>query len=134
MAKRLIMLLAGLFLVIGTALADDRFSGVVIASDAREPIIGATVKVVETTMCTVTYLDGKFFIDAPDGAKLEISYMGMASKTLKAAKLMSIKLEPNSKVLQEVGGYGLWKLYRIWLLTIDRSLADPREGLFCSKA
>lgn len=58
----------------------------------------------------------------------------MASKTLKTAKLMSIKLEPNSKVLQEVGGYGLWKLYRIWLLTIDRSLADPREGLFCSKA
>lgn len=108
MAKRLTMLLAGLFLVIGTALADDRFSGVVIASDTGEPIIGATVKVVGTTLGTVAYLDGKFFIDAPDGAKLEISYVGMASKTLKVAKLMSIKLEPNSKVLEEVGvmGYG----------------------------
>lgn len=100
------MLLAGLFLVIGTALADDRFSGVVIASDTREPIIGATVKVVETTLCTVTYLDGKFFIDAPDAAKLEISYVGMTSKTLKTAKQMSIKLEPNSKVLEEVGVMG----------------------------
>lgn len=55
------MLLAGLFLVIGTALADDRFSGVVTASDTGEPIIGATVKVVETTLGTVAYLDGKFF-------------------------------------------------------------------------
>ena len=43
------MLLAGLFLVIGTALADDRFSGVVTASDTGEPIVGATVKVVGTT-------------------------------------------------------------------------------------
>ena len=106
MAKRLTMLLAGLFLVIGTALADDRFSGVVTASDTGEPIVGATVKVVGTTLGTVTDLDGKFFIDAPDGAKLEISYVGMASKTLKAAKQMSIKLEPNSKVLEEVVGEG----------------------------
>ncbi len=32
----------------------------------------------------------------------------MASKTLKTAKQMSIKLEPNSKVLEDVGvmGYG----------------------------
>lgn len=102
------MLLAGLFLVIGTALADDRFSGVVIANNTREPIVAATVKVVGTTLCTVADLDGKFFIDAPDAAKLEISYVGMASKTLKTAKQMSIKLEPNSKVLEEVGvmGYG----------------------------
>lgn len=56
------MLLAGLFLVIGTALADDRFSGVVTASDTGEPIIGATVKVVETTLGTVAYLDGKFLL------------------------------------------------------------------------
>lgn len=102
------MLLAGLFLVIGTALADDRFSGVKTASDTGEPIIGATVKVVGTTLCTVADLEGKFFIDAPDAAKLEISYVGMTSKTLKVAKLMSIMLEPNSKVLEEVGvtGYG----------------------------
>ena len=100
------MLLAGLFLVIGTALADDRFSGVVTASDTGESIVGATVKVVGTTLCTVADLEGKFFIDAPDAAKLEISYVGMASKTLKVAKLMSIKLEPNSKVLEEVGVMG----------------------------
>lgn len=62
MAKRLTMLLAGLFLVIGTALADDRFSGVVTASDTGEPILGATVKVVGTTLCTVADLDGKFLL------------------------------------------------------------------------
>ena len=102
------MLLAGLFLVIGTALADDRFSGVVTASDTGEPILGATVKVVGTTLCTVADLEGKLNINAPEGSKVEFSYVGMTSKTLKAAKQMSIKLEPNSKVLEEVGvmGYG----------------------------
>lgn len=105
------MLLAGLFLVIGTALADDRFSGVVTASDTGEPIVGATVKVVGTTLGTVTDLEGKFNINAPEGSKLEFSYVGMTSKTLKAAKQMSIKLEPNSKVLEEVvvTGYGNFK-------------------------
>lgn len=105
------MLLAGLFLVIGTALADDLFSGVVTASDTGEPIVGATVKVVGTTLGTVTDLEGKFNINAPEGSKLEFSYVGMTSKTLKAAKQMSIKLEPNSKVLEEVvvTGYGNFK-------------------------
>ena len=52
MVKRLTMLLAGLFLVIGTALADNRITGVVTASDTGEPIVGATVKVLGTAMGT----------------------------------------------------------------------------------
>ena len=105
------MILTGLFLVIGTALADDRFSGVVTSSDTGEPIVGATVKVVGTTLGTVTDIDGKFSIDAPDGAKLEITYVGMTPKTVKAAKQMTIKLDPDSRLLDEVvvTGYGNFK-------------------------
>ena len=111
MVKRLAMILTGLFLVIGTALADDRFSGVVTSSDTGEPIVGATVKVVGTTLGTVTDIDGKFSIDAPDGAKLEITYVGMTPKTVKAAKQMTIKLDPDSRLLDEVvvTGYGNFK-------------------------
>ena len=105
------MLLAGLFLVIGTALADNRITGVVTASDTGEPIVGATVKVLGTAMGTVTDIDGNFSIDVPDGARLEITYVGMVSKRLKAERHMTITLDPDNKLLDEVvvTGYGNFK-------------------------
>ena len=105
------MLLAGLFLVIGTALADNRITGVVTASDTGEPIVGATVKVLGTAMGTVTDIDGNFSIDVPDGARLEITYVGMVPKRLKAEKHMTITLDPDNKLLDEVvvTGYGNFK-------------------------
>ncbi len=111
MVKRLTMLLAGLFLVIGTALADNRIIGVVTASDTGEPIVGATVKVLGTAMGTVTDIDGNFSIDVPDGARLEITYVGMVPKRLKAEKHMTITLDPDNKLLDEVvvTGYGNFK-------------------------
>ena len=111
MVKRLTMLLAGLFLVIGTALADNRITGVVTASDTGEPIVGATVKVLGTAMGTVTDIDGNFSIDVPDGARLEITYVGMVPKRLKAEKHMTITLDPDNKLLDEVvvTGYGNFK-------------------------
>ena len=45
-------------------------------TDGTESIIGATVKVKGTTNVTVTDLDGNFTLDAPQGATLEISYIG----------------------------------------------------------
>lgn len=105
------MLLAGLFLVIGTALADNRITGVVTASDTGEPIVGATVKVLGTAMGTVTDIDGNFSIDVPDGARLEITYVGTVPKRLKAEKHMTITLDPDNKLLDEVvvTGYGNFK-------------------------
>ncbi len=105
------MLLAGLFLVIGTALADNRITGVVTASDTGEPIVGATVKALGTAMGTVTDIDGNFSIDVPDGARLEITYVGMVPKRLKAEKHMTITLDPDNKLLDEVvvTGYGNFK-------------------------
>ena len=111
MVKKLTMLLAGLFLVIGTALADNRITGVVTASDTGEPIVGATVKALGTAMGTVTDIDGNFSIDVPDGARLEITYVGMVPKRLKAEKHMTITLDPDNKLLDEVvvTGYGNFK-------------------------
>ena len=54
MKKRLAVFLAGIFLCLGTALAQTKVSGVVIGAADNEPVIGATVTVVGTKIATVT--------------------------------------------------------------------------------
>lgn len=56
----------------------------------------------------VTDVDGNFTLDVPTGATLEVSYIGMTTKTVKAASRMEIVLENNSKNIDEVVviGYG----------------------------
>ena len=82
-------------------------------TDGRESIIGATVKVKGTTNATVTDLDGNFSLDAPQGATLEISYIGYASKEVKASgqSPLNIVLSEDNNTLNEVVvvGYGVMK-------------------------
>ena len=109
MEKRIMTFVACLFLSIGMALAQSRVSGKVTSSEDGQPVIGATVKVVgHKNAGAVTDIDGNFTLDVPAGATLEISYIGMTSKTVKAASKMNIVLENNSKDLDEVVvvGYG----------------------------
>lgn len=73
------------------------------------PVIGATVRVVGTTMAAVTDIDGNFSLDnVPSDAKVEISYIGMKSQVLNAAGTMNISMEDDSTMLDEVVaiGYG----------------------------
>ena len=65
-------------------------------------MIGASIKVVGTNTGTVTDIDGNFSLNAPAGAKLEISYIGMNSTSVKAGKNMKIVLEPDNKMLDDV--------------------------------
>lgn len=109
MEKRIMTFVACLFLSIGMALAQSRVSGKVTSSEDGQPVIGATVKVVgHKNAGAVTDIDGNFTLDVPAGATLEISYIGMTSKTVKAASKMNIVLDNNSKDLDEVVvvGYG----------------------------
>jgi TonB-linked SusC/RagA family outer membrane protein len=104
MEKRLTMVLACLFLSIGMALAQTKVSGVVTSSEDGGPIIGASVKVVgSSTMGTMTNSDGQFSLTIPNGSThLEISYIGMVSKTVKASANMKIILDPDNQQLDEV--------------------------------
>ena len=54
MKKRLTMFLAGLFLCMGTALAQTKVSGTVFSQDDGQPIIGAAVKVDGTSAGMLT--------------------------------------------------------------------------------
>ena len=102
MEKRLMTFIACLFLSLGMALAQTQVSGKVTSSEDGSPVIGASIKVLGTNTGTVTDIDGNFSLNTSNNAKLEVSYIGMVSKTIKAGKNMNITLDPDSKVLDDV--------------------------------
>lgn len=75
-----------------------------------EPIIGATVIVVKTTIGTTTDMDGKFVLEAPEKSTVKVSYIGMKSFEFKVSKkaFYEVQLEDESIALNEVVaiGYG----------------------------
>ena len=102
MEKRLMTFIACLFLSIGMALAQTQVSGTVTSSEDGSPVIGASIKVVGTNTGTVTDVDGKFSLNVAQGAKLEVSYIGMHPKTVNASSNMKVVLNPDSKSLDDV--------------------------------
>ncbi len=95
-----------------TAFAQQRITGVVMASDEPDPVIGASVQVKGTTIGTITDFDGNFELQAKPGDVLVFSYMGYKSQEVPAsAAPMRITLEPDNVQLQEVVaiGYGTMK-------------------------
>ncbi len=97
--------------LLGKVQQDGKITGVV--SDAFGPIAGANVVVKGTTNGTITDMDGRFSLDAPKGAKLQISYIGYISKELTVGDKTdyAIELVEDSQALEEVVvvGYGTEK-------------------------
>ena len=69
-----------------------------------ESVIGANVVVKGTANGTITDIDGNFSLDAPEGAILQVSYIGYADQEVKVGKqkILSIVLREESKALEEV--------------------------------
>ena len=102
MEKRLMTVVAGLALSTSMAFAQSQISGHVTSSEDGSPVIGASIKVAGTNTGTVTDIDGNFSLNAPAGAKLEITYIGMNPAHVKAGKNMKIVLDPDEHSLDEV--------------------------------
>ena len=94
--------------LLGAVQQDGKITGVV--SDAFGPIAGANVVVKGTTNGTITDMNGNFSLDAPKGAKLQVSYIGYITKELTVGDQTSytIQLAEDSQALEEVVvvGYG----------------------------
>ena len=75
-----------------------------------EPIIGANVTVKGQSIGTITDIDGRFVLDAPKNAVLQITYIGYVSQEVKVGsqKELNIILKEDTKTLDEVVviGYG----------------------------
>ena len=102
MEKRLMTAVAAIAVSTSMAFAQSQISGKVTSSEDGSPVIGASVKVVGTNTGTVTDLNGNFSLNAPAGSKLEITYIGMQPKTVKAGQNLNISLNSDNTNLDEV--------------------------------
>ena len=107
------MFLACLLLSVGAAMAQTQASGTVTSSEDGQPVVGASVKVVGTNTGTITNSDGHFTVAVPDNnAQLEISYIGLKTKVVKAGRNMNVVLDVDEETQLDdviVIGYGTTK-------------------------
>ena len=106
------MVLAGLFLCIGVALAQTEISGTVVSADDGEPVVGASVLVVGTQMGTVTDIDGNFHLSVPEGkSQLRFQYVGLKTQVVPVKNGMRVVMKADAGSLDEVivTGYGNFK-------------------------
>ncbi|MEO0625736.1 MAG: carboxypeptidase-like regulatory domain-containing protein, partial [Bacteroidota bacterium] len=100
------------FWSICTLLAQSSVSGVVTDSETGDPLIGASVLVVETGTGTVTDIDGKYTVTADVGGELQFSYTGYKTQTVfvDSRTTIDVQLLPG-ELLDEVVvvGYGAVK-------------------------
>ena len=67
-------------------------TGVVMAQDEPDPVIGANVMIKGTTNGTITDFDGKFSIQANAGDVLLVSFMGYKTQDVKVSNAGPINI------------------------------------------
>jgi len=84
--------------------SQQKISGLIVSAEDTEPVIGASVALKDnSSVGTVTDIDGNFSLTVPDGSKsLVITYIGMKSQEVLIQEWMNIVLEPDSRLLGEV--------------------------------
>lgn len=77
--------------------------GTVLSATDDEPLIGVSVvPESKTTMGVSTDFDGNFTIAVPEGSNLQISYIGFKPQVVKATSTMTIRLEEDTELLDEL--------------------------------
>ena len=85
-----------------------------VVDETGEPLVGATVKVKDTSAGTITDFDGNFQLDVKSNATLVVSYLGYKNREIAVrgrAVLDPIKLDSDNNMLEQVVvvGYGTQK-------------------------
>ena len=105
MKRKLMLLLACLFVGIGLATAQtQKVTGVVISEEDGQPVIGATVRIADTDMGTITDVDGTFTLNnVPSSANtLIISFVGMQTQEVGIQPNVRVTLKSDAELLDEV--------------------------------
>ena len=101
--RRIMTLLAALFLFVGGVLAQTKVNGIVVSQDDGQPVIGVSVLVVGTNVGTVTGTDGRFSLTIPEGkSMLRFTYVGMETLEVSARPNMRIVLRSGDQTLDEI--------------------------------
>ena len=105
-----------LTLLMGLMVSISAFAQITVQGNVKdatgEPVIGASVRVVGTTIGTTTDFDGNFTLsNVQQGAKLQVSYVGCQTQEVAAAPNVQVTLQDDSQILNEVVviGYGVAK-------------------------
>ena len=103
-----------------------------IVKDANgEPVIGANVTVKGQSIGTITDIDGRFVLDAPKDAVLQITYIGYVSQEVKVfgKKELNVVLKEDTETLDEVVVVGFGTQKKVNLTGAVSSLStDELEG------
>lgn len=103
MERRLLLIIISLICLVGRVKAQSTVSGQVISSENGEPLVGATVRVIGTNTGTITDTQGRYSVQMPVGAsKLDISYIGMVSKTITGGRNVKTILDLDESGLEDV--------------------------------
>ena len=110
-----------------------------VVDNLKEPMIGVSIVEKGTSNGVITDLNGTFKLKAHRGATLVISYIGFATKEVKAAQNMEIILQEDSKILEDVVvvGYGIQKkssvtgaISQVKLEDLEhRTITDAKQAL-----
>ena len=93
--------LVGTFLLLSLVM-NAQIKGKIISSDDSNPLPGASVIIKGTTKGTVSDADGVFSLDAKTGDMLIISYLGFENQEVTAQNDLTVTLQAQAAVLQEV--------------------------------
>lgn len=129
------IILAILLLPLSANAQQRTISGTVIDENG-EPLIGASVKVVDAPLGASTDIDGHYTLKIPTSAKeLTVSYVGYLSQTLAInGDVVDVTLLPNNQVLDEVViiGYGTQKKNDLTGSVASVSEKDFNKGVISS--
>ncbi len=108
MKRKLIILTVLSLFGISISFAQTLVNGFVV-DDQGEPVIGATVQVKEVpSRGTVSDIDGRFTISAPEDSHLIVSYVGMITQEVKVKRELKIVLKVDTELLEEVVITGIY--------------------------
>ncbi len=135
--KRILTISVMVMVALGMWAQSMTVTGVVMAQDEPDPVIGANVMVKGSTNGTITDFDGNFSINAKAGDVLQVSFMGYKSQEIKVTNAgpVRVTLVPDNVQLQEVVaiGYGTMKKSdltgAVTSVSADQLLKAPVAGL-----
>lgn len=102
MKRKILSTLLLAFMAVMVQAQDITVHGTVFSKSDGEPLVGVTVLCESSKTGVSTNIDGEFTISVPKGATLKFSYVGYNAAEAPAAPEMTINLEENSALLDEV--------------------------------
>lgn len=88
--------------------AQKRTISGIVTDETNEPVIGANVVIKNTTVGTITGIDGQYRIEAPDNAILVFSFIGYNSIEEKVNGRTQINVSMKSNDITLSGSCGIW--------------------------